>query len=233
MGAQETSSGNSYFLFDGEIIAQVDDRFFDQSAAKVADSAIGRGEAIFFTTAAGDFVLRHYRRGGLPAKFIADRYFGVSLAASRAWREWRLLDELYRAGLPVPQPVAARVVRGGLLYRADLVTRRLQAQPLAELLLRDPIHSELWRQLGDTLARFHHQGVYHADLNARNIMLGDAGNFYLIDFDRSERRAPAKLWQRANLQRLRRSLDKFKGNNPNFYFNEDDWQELLSGYHAG
>ncbi|MDH3355788.1 MAG: 3-deoxy-D-manno-octulosonic acid kinase [Chromatiales bacterium] len=230
MSAQETRSDNSYFLFDNEIITQVDDQFFDQNSTDTIDTAIGRGEAIFFSTDEGEFVLRHYRRGGLPAKFLADQYFGLSRANSRAWREWHLLDELYRSGLPVPQPVAARVVSAGLLYRADLVMRRLQAQPVAEILLREPIDPEQWNQLGETISTFHQRGIYHADLNARNIMLGDDGRFYLIDFDRGEKRLSGGGWQQANLKRLRRSLDKFKASHAPFYFSDSDWQQLLIGY---
>ncbi|NOR52233.1 MAG: 3-deoxy-D-manno-octulosonic acid kinase [Gammaproteobacteria bacterium] len=232
MGAQESRSGNSFFLFDDEIITQVDDLFFDQNAASSADTATGRGEAIFFSTNEGEFVLRHYRRGGLPAKFLDDRYLRFSLAGSRAWREWLLLDELYRSGFPVPQPIAARVVKEGIFYRADLVTRRLDAQPLADLLLRETINSKLWRRLGETIARFHESGVFHADLNARNIMLDGDGQLYLIDFDRGEKRSTAGGWRRANLNRLRRSLDKFRRNSREFHFSEDDWQELLRGYQA-
>ncbi|MCW8825013.1 MAG: 3-deoxy-D-manno-octulosonic acid kinase [Gammaproteobacteria bacterium] len=232
MGAQESRSGNSYFLFDGEIIAQVDDRFFDHNASDAIATATGRGEAIFFSTEEGDFVLRHYRRGGLPAKFLDDRYLGISLASSRAWREWHLLDELYRGGLPVPQPIAARVVKGGLLYRADLVTRRLNAQPLADLLFGESISDEMWGQLGETISNFHKRGIYHADLNARNIMIASNGGFYLIDFDRGERREPARSWQNANLDRLRRSLDKFRRNNHHFNFSELNWSQLLDGYQA-
>ena len=193
MGAQESRSGNRFFLFDDEIITQVDDRFFDQSATDAADRATGRGEAIFFSTAEGEFVLRHYRRGGLPAKFLDDRYLGFSLAGSRAWHEWQLLDELYRSGLPVPQPIAARVVKEGLLYRADLVTRRLQAEPLAEVLLREPIDSGLWSQLGKTIARFHEMGVFHADLNARNIMLDGDGRIKILDFGLAKLKGVSRL----------------------------------------
>ena len=230
MSAQESRSGNSFFLFDNEIIAQVDDQFFNQNAVEASDTAMGRGEAIFFSTDEGEFVLRHYRRGGLVAKFLTDRYLGYSLAKSRAWREWHLLDELYRSGLPVPQPIAARVVKNGLLYRADLVMRRLDAQPLADILLGQPIAPELWNKLGKTLADFHARSIFHADLNARNIMLAAADNFYLIDFDRGEKRSSEGEWPQANLKRLRRSLDKFKENNPKFYFSESDWQQLLAGY---
>ena len=232
MGAQESRSGNSFFLFDDAIIAQVDDRFFDQNVADSVGTAMGRGEAIFFTTAEGEFVLRHYRRGGLPAKILDDRYLGASLDGSRAWREWRLLDELYRDGLPVPQPIAARVVKQGLFYRADLVTRKLDAQPLADILLRESIDLELWHRLGETIATFHRHHIYHADLNARNIMLAGDGHFYLIDFDRGARRATAGGWQRSNLDRLRRSFDKFYKNNQNFNFAESEWQQLLRGYNG-
>lgn len=197
-------------------------------------TATGRGEAIFFSAGEGEFVLRHYRRGGLPARFLNDRYLGFSLEGSRAWREWRLLDELYRGGLPVPQPIAARVVKQALFYRADLVTRRLDAHTLADILLREPVDLELWHRLGKTIATFHQHHVYHADLNARNIMLDGAGRFYLIDFDRGERRATTvgwgRGWQRSNLQRLRRSLDKFSSNNPNFNFSENNWQQVMKGY---
>lgn len=232
MSAQESRSGCSFFLFDDEIITQVDDHFFDQNVDDAMDTATGRGEAIFFSTGEGEFVLRHYRRGGLPAKFLDDRYLGRRLEGSRAWREWRLLDELYRGGLPVPQPIAARVVQQGLFYRADLVTRRLNAQPLADILLREPIDLDSWQRLGKTIATFHQQSIYHADLNARNIMLGGDGRFYLIDFDRGERKAGAGGWQRSNLDRLRRSFDKFDNNNQNFNFGESEWQQLQAGYDA-
>ncbi|HEY0633890.1 MAG TPA: lipopolysaccharide kinase InaA family protein, partial [Gammaproteobacteria bacterium] len=69
-------------------------------------------------------------RGGLIAKLVADRYLWSGIEATRAWREWRLLAELCSEGFPVPQPIAARVIREGLFYRADIVTRRLDAIPL-------------------------------------------------------------------------------------------------------
>ncbi len=59
------------------------------------------------------------------------------------------------------------------------------------------------------MARFHRAGVWHADLNAHNVMIAPDG-LYLIDFDRGEsaRACYGSMAAMANLQRLRRSLLK-------------------------
>lgn len=46
------------------------------------------------------------------------------------------------------------------------------------------------------------------DLNARNILVDEAGKPWLIDLDRCRLRPPGK-WQASNLQRLERSVVKF------------------------
>ncbi len=40
------------------------------------------------------------------------------------------------------------------------------------------------QRLGATLARFHVQGVKHADLNAHNIVFDLAHSIHVLDFDR-------------------------------------------------
>ena len=96
-----------------------------------------------------------------------------------------------------------------------------------------------WQRVGACIRRFHDRGVYHADLNARNILLGnegasEAGKIYLIDFDnghiRCEPNDDGQGWKAANLARLLRSLNKFGRLSPGFHFTEDDWQQLLTGY---
>jgi len=179
--------------------------------------------------------LRHYRRGGLVAHFVDDRYFWFGLAQTRAWREWHLLAELWKKKLPVPQPVAARVLRQGLFYRADILLRRISAsETLAEVLKKSAMAASYWQRLGQTLKNFHTVGVFHADLNASNVLLDEQGKFYLIDFDRGSLRKPDRRWQQANILRLKRSLDKFSDKAEKqqtcFYFSESDWQALLQGY---
>ncbi len=62
-----------------------------------------------------------------------------------------------------------------------------------------------WAAIGRCLRRFHDAGVQHADLNARNIMLGEQGEVWVLDFDRGRLRAPG-AWSGRVLDRLERSL---------------------------
>jgi 3-deoxy-D-manno-octulosonic acid kinase len=68
-------------------------------------------------------------------------------------------------------------------------------------------------------------------LNASNIVLADGGTrIWLLDFDKAERRALAHAWQRANLERLKRSLDKVCRENPQMNFTPHEWHCLFSAY---
>ncbi len=199
----------------------------------ISGRAHGRGTTWFVRSPAGEWVLRHYRRGGLVARVLHDRYLWLGLERTRAWREWRLLAELHAAGLPVPRPVAAQVRRQGLWYTADLLIERIgHTHSLAQRLSHHPLVPALWRAIGATIQRLHAAGVYHADLNAHNILLDRQNRVYIIDFDRARRRRPG-TWQVGNLARLERSLQKLHAHWPHFAFRGADWQALLEGYRAG
>ena len=175
------------------------------------------------------WVLRHYRRGGLAAKVLSDRYLWLGAERTRCFSEWRLLAELHRRGLPVPAPVAAKYERAGVGYRADLITVQLPAsQTLAQLLQQGRLSSEQWTEIGRTVARFHAQGVQHADLNAHNILLDAQGTVYVLDFDRGRLRERG-AWEKRVLARLHRSLEKVTASHPARPFGEQQWQWLLAG----
>lgn len=195
------------------------------------DADGGRGDAWIVTGTDGDWVLRHYRRGGWAAKLSTDYYLWTGLQRSRPWREWRLLYSLYKEGLPVPQPLAARVRRHGFLYRGDLITRRIpDSRSLAKRLQTSGIEDLPWAAIGACLRRFHAAGVQHGDLNAHNILLDDHERVFLVDFDKSLRRPPARAWQRANLRRLQRSLRKLAA--PSLIAGVA-WDQLLAAYRDG
>lgn len=190
----------------------------------------GRGSAAFVGDDTGDYVLRHYYRGGMIASLSRDRYIATGAAASRSFREWRLLAALRQRGLPVPTPIAAQYRRNGLLYTADLLTRRIPAtDTLAARLASASLSADAWSALGELLARFHSHGACHADLNAHNILRDDDGHWHLLDFDRGSLQAPGD-WCVANLARLRRSLDKLGAMPAGLHFGDDDWDALERGY---
>lgn len=224
MTERTQAAGRGAILYDDALLDHADDALFVPPPSAVS-AAGGRGRAFILPRGDGEWVLRHYRRGGHAARFLGDLYLWNGLAASRPWREWRLLASLYKEGLPVPRPVAARVSRQGLFYRGDLVTRRIPgARSLAELL--GGTSDIPWGAVGRTLRRFHDANVWHADLNAHNIVLDARGNVHLLDFDRGERRAAAAGWKMANLLRLKRSLDKLSRGR----VHRELWSALLDGY---
>ncbi|MEO9089777.1 MAG: lipopolysaccharide kinase InaA family protein, partial [Rhodanobacter sp.] len=121
--------------------------------------------------------------------------------------------------------------RQGLLYRADLITRRIaDAQTLAQCMALGRLDRKLAEHVGAVIGRFHRAGIWHADLNAHNVLVSPAG-LHVIDFDRGRKRTPARAWQRSNLQRLRRSLLKLgAADHGEAIFESNIWQPLLHGH---
>jgi 3-deoxy-D-manno-octulosonic acid kinase len=191
-------------------------------------TAGGRGSAWFVAgRGGGEWVLRHYRRGGLVARFVRDAYAWPGEQAVRSFRELRLLEELERLGLPAPAPVAARYLRRGLVYRADLITVAIPGVVPLSARLGPDLPREAWCAVGACIRRFHDAGVFHADLNAHNVLLDAAGRVWIVDFDRGELRPGTDArWRQANLARLERSLTKISAGR----YRPEHWAALLDGY---
>lgn len=228
--------GKSHIWHDGDLLDPFDARIFDpghlRRTGTLTGTSTGRNQAFFLRHQGHEMVLRHFWRGGLVGRINPDLYLRQRVANSRAMREAVLLDWMRGQGLPVPRPVAARYCAAGLFYRADIITLRLpDTRTLAEMLRKQPLTPDAWAGTGTVIARFHDAGVYHSDLNCRNILLDDAGAVWLIDFDKCERRDPGR-WMRDNLDRLQRSFAKEKAKVPGLHWQQDDWQALLAGYHA-
>ena len=227
--------GQHHILYEATLIEYPDKTLFSQAAKSSTEkaAAIGRAEARFFRYQGHDLVLKQYLRGGLIAPVLGNRYFGINPQHSRSFKEFRLLHQLQQLQLPAPVPVAASAERSGLFFRAALITLEIpHAQTLADQLLQSPTDDTVWQEVGRCIRRFHNHDVYHADLNARNILLSE-NKVYLIDFDKSAFRYLGDSWKASNLARLKRSLLKFKSLNQVFYFDEHNWKQLLQGYAAG
>lgn len=198
-------------------------------------SAGGRGSAWFVLRPERDWVLRHYRRGGLMARFNERAYFYSGEGNVRSFSEFQILQDMAGMGLPVPRPIAAGYRRQGLFYSASIIVERLtDVVPLGELLRGGEDSSDIWARVGRVLRQFHDAGVFHADLNCFNILVGK-DKVYLIDFDRGEFRQSSIVagtgWKERNLSRLKRSAVKLleKEGAIQQHFSEF-WATLLAAY---
>ena len=198
-------------------------------AGAVAIETSGRGAVLIVAHGEETWVLRHYRRGGLVARFIDDHYVWLGEQRARAFREWRLLRELRAAGLPVPNPVAAHVYRTGLIYTADIITAYLpDTRKLSWFIEQGRVPAECWRRIGGMIRAVHDHGVDHPDLTAHNVLLDEAGQSFLVDFDNAERKPPGD-WQRLGMQRFNRSLRKV-ALETGTEFDASAWASVEAGY---
>ena len=157
-------------------------------------------------------VVRLYRRGGLVARVVRDTYVGPR---PRPLHELVVTVEARRRGVPAPEVLGARV-EGGLIYRGALVTAEMpHARTLFEALRDasgDAARGALAARAGRAVARLHDAGVYHADLNLTNLLVGPVASddVVVVDFDRARvrDRPLGRRARRRNLARLARSLAK-------------------------
>lgn len=167
----------------------------------------GRQSAWFVEGDFGQAVLRYYRRGGLRAKFGEESYFWLGQKNVRAFAEIRVLEHLREQNILVPEPIGAAYWRSGIWYKNAILTRRIEkARTLAECLAENNQIT-----VYKAIKAMHAAGVWHADLNANNILLDDKQQVWLIDFDRSRIMTVSDQRAHNNFLRLRRSLLKIAG----------------------
>ncbi|HUI24759.1 MAG TPA: lipopolysaccharide kinase InaA family protein [Candidatus Kryptonia bacterium] len=170
----------------------------------------GRGGAYVVDVDGLAVIVRPYRRGGLPRRFLHDTY--CSLAGSpRPFHELQIIEALRRRDVPTIEPLAAAVRwMGWRRYRGWLVTRAVDgAQSLWQLLSCRPaaeVRRAALSASARAIARLHAAGASHPDLNFNNILVRGA-QAWLIDFDRGRQFSTPAGQQRA-LARLRRSARK-------------------------
>lgn len=206
------------FLLDEDGMWRTDQAF---SPVDGASAYFGRGAVLRVSLGSrGEdcAVVRHYQRGGVVGPLLGDIYFG----RGRFLQEVRVSEWARGHGVPTAEVLAMRSERRGLCcYRGDLITREIAgSEDLDRYLgaLREKEGSrlarrkEVVRSVALLLQGMHRVGLYHADLNLKNILIRftDRGvKSYVIDLDRGRIIQPLHSRLRIrNLLRLYRSLDK-------------------------
>ncbi len=196
----------------------------------------GRGASRKIIIENQSYVLRRYLRGGHMA-WLVDRYIWSGQALSRPALEHHVVSYAREKKLPVPLVAAYLVEKEGLFYRAAIISRYVANQgTLASYLYKNELPVQHWEELGSLISRFHHNRIFHADLNANNILIGKDMSLHLIDFDKARIISSKGGWMKKNLQRLFRSLEKIEGiraeNNKPFHYSDVNRESLLKGYSA-
>ncbi|MHC4607365.1 MAG: lipopolysaccharide kinase InaA family protein [Planctomycetota bacterium] len=158
--------------------------------------------------APGPVLVRRASRGSVFAA-LGDLHAG----ASRFFKELRFNEEARQAGVPVPEIVAGRLSRAGLLFHRYLyVVRAIPGATNLHQFARAAGTADKRRAVrafAKAVRRMHDAGIYHGDLTLRNVLVTDDGNgmrIYFIDFDRGRGGSqPAE----ANLHRLNRFVEKW------------------------
>lgn len=168
----------------------------------------GRGNIYLFPLSDGKFgVVRECFRGGLVRLMMRRHY----LFLNRPLREFLRHREIERIGVPAPPLLGVCWRRTGCLYSGLIATERITGRTVTAALSQTSDFNEMCHILcacGKAIRAMHDKGVWHADLQLKNVMIADDGPVFL-DFDRA--RIYSSLPDRRrwnNLFRLRRSLLK-------------------------
>ena len=199
----ETRKGQQALALDDEFDAVSSALFEGRNCTEASD--VGRASVAFFPLGDGEGVLRHFKRGGWIASCLGNRYFGNRMLA-----EFAVLQAYHEAGGNVPQPLGVRWEKRGPLYCGAIATRRLQGVTLLRF-LSDGDGSKadgVLQQAGSVVRQMHDYGLWHADLQVKNLMVVDE-SVWIIDFDNGKKKDRLFDVARArNLLRLRRSFEK-------------------------
>jgi 3-deoxy-D-manno-octulosonic acid kinase len=184
-------------------------------------------------------VVRHYFRGGALASLLGDRY--LRLGRSRPAAEAHWAREAEWRGVPTPRVMAGVWYPAGLFYRADLVTLYVPySADLGRILFGEPdearSRAEALAAAGRLIVRAAEAGLFHPDLNAKNVLLARREGGLaplLLDLDqcRVDVAGPGRL-EDAMIARLERSLRKL-GEASGRPLSREDWRALHRGVLEG
>jgi len=183
-------------------------------------------------------LIRSYRHGGLLRHLTGSVFFTWP---PRPFRELHITEELRQRGISTVEVYGACVEPvAGPLYRGWLITRELNgAQDLWSAfrsgLVRELGTDRVLQAVAKTLRSLHCEGVYHPDLNLKNILIrleSGAVKGYIIDFDKTRPFLGALRsgLVKRNLHRLLRSVRKLDPKRK--YFSAADWRQFVEFYHA-
>lgn len=166
----------------------------------------GRGELLLVDEEV--LVIKRNRHGGIFGFLLGDLF----LDGSRVHRELLLLWRLKKAEVPTLVPVASIGKKVGLFWKQFLITQYLHGADDMLSFLQATTDAKrrltVLKRAGEVVSKMHDLGVYHGDLQLKNLLVRGE-EVFVIDLDKSKQRIPLPISMRfKNLLRLMRSVEK-------------------------
>lgn len=208
--------GSSEFIIRNDLIStlleDVGNNFSNSSSLQDVKIFKGRGEHFSYKPVLSNerLLVRICRRGGVMS-FLNDLHFGKC----RPFEELRISETLRALSINTPEIVAVKVQRTlGFLYKYVVVMKELEnVEDLSSYLSK--YHSEkkyILENVALELRNLHQKGVFHSDLNLKNILVAKKNEdlkVYFVDLDKSWRVPYLNNSKKLNnIARLYRSYEK-------------------------
>ncbi len=188
------------------------------SGKYVCSESGGRGTIHYMLLEQGvRAVCKQYKRGGLFGRIIPDLFLG----RPRPLAELFATDRAQGHGINVAESLVGVVRPAGMFHADYLVSREIPgATDTVRFLSSIDAHDhagvelkhEVIRAAAGTVREMHDAGIYHADLNVRNLLVtleGRTPRVYIVDFDKARLKTKLSPVQCArNILRLNRSAAK-------------------------
>lgn len=171
---------------------------------------------IFNLPETGSVVMKSYHRGGAFSKVIKDLY--LRFGKCRALKEFQCLHDALSGGVHVPKPIAY-IQKGKVFYKNWLITAEIKAATSLVNYNRED-HKRLRETISlvaKEVSKLIDLGIWHIDLHPGNVLITEAGEVYLIDFDKARRyRGHRKSLRDKYICRWRRAVQKHELDNSIF-----------------
>ncbi len=109
--------------------------------------------------------------------------------------------------------------RAGILYESSMakIYDKMKSNGLIDpkSWLSPEIIESIKDHLASAITTLHKNDIYHNDLNYRNIMLGEDGNIYIIDFDKAD------IHYSKNIEQARKDSTKYTSSHKGIYLQWD------------
>lgn len=219
VGSAELMAREGDFALAEDMISKSGSLYEFAAHAPGTRAISGRGTLYSVAVPSGErWLVRRLQHGGMLAPLTGARFW--RLGVPRPFNELCLARELAAMGILTPVVAAAAVYHSGIHYRGEIARVEVPSANDLAACLFSPADSDqaepedLLRATGRLVAALHVAGLYHPDLNLRNVLIEPQPGVqraYIIDLEKCALRRPlsARLRQRM-LKRLRRSGRRFE-----------------------